>query len=213
MCVLGFINVCVYAYFICPHALCTCVCDCMCVMTVCNTVWVFGIDVCVCGLSAGLANIAVLHTQHHVGAGAAAGFLPEDPLPSAQRGGLAPRALVTQPPRLAVALHLPLPPTGGAMPQHLLRPWGGDRGGVKVCLGHQDCLKLKLLLWRLMTAGVWTTNKNFYWQFTKIMFIKFTNEVLPCSRCGRCVYETCFALVFSSFFFKLADDSIRISNK
>ena len=114
--------------------LCVCVCVCVCV-----------------GLSLGLAHIAVFDTQHGVGTGAAAGALPEDPLPSPERGGQAPLAPVTQPPRLAVALHLPLPPAGGAVPQHLLRP--GRKNKIRICLSHSVAILMAILDGQKLTVA------------------------------------------------------------
>lgn len=83
-----------------------------------------GFDQCVCVcLSPGVASVAVLDAQHHVGAGAAAGGLLEQAA-ALQRRRHAGQRRVAHAPRLAEAVHVPLPAAGRPVPHHLLWPGG-----------------------------------------------------------------------------------------
>ena len=83
-----------------------CVCVCVCV--------------CLC-LSLGVAGVAVLDAQHHVGAGAAAGGLLEEAA-ALQRRRHAGQRRVAHAPRLAEAVDVPQPGAGRPVPHHLLWP-------------------------------------------------------------------------------------------
>lgn len=72
-------------------------------------------------LSPGLLHVAVLHTQHDVGAGAAAGGLLEQTA-ALQRGRHAAQRAVAHAPCLTVAVDVPLTGAAGAVPHHLLWP-------------------------------------------------------------------------------------------
>lgn len=72
-------------------------------------------------LSPGVADVAVLNAEHHVGVGAAAGGLLEQSA-ALQRGRHARLPLVTRTPRLAEASGLLPPFAGGPVPYHLVWP-------------------------------------------------------------------------------------------
>lgn len=89
---------------------------------------------CVClvrmRLSLGVADVAVLDAQHHVGAGAAAGALLEQAA-ALQRRRHAGQRLVA--PRLAEAVDVLLPCAGRPVPNHLLWP-GVTQKGCLLCI-------------------------------------------------------------------------------
>lgn len=74
------------------------------------------------GLSPGVADVAVLDAQNDVGAGAAARLLLQEAAAAVKRRHQASLRLLAWAPGLAEALGVALPPAGGAVPQHLLRP-------------------------------------------------------------------------------------------
>lgn len=73
-----------------------------------------------------MADVAVLDAQDGVGAGAAARALLQEVAAAVKRRRQAALRLLAGAPGLAEALRVALPPAGGAVPQHLLRP--GQRG-------------------------------------------------------------------------------------
>lgn len=73
-------------------------------------------------LSPGVADVAVLDAQNDVGAGAAARMLLQEAVAAVKRRRQAALRLPAWAPGLAEALGVALPPAGGAVPQHLVRP-------------------------------------------------------------------------------------------
>lgn len=69
-----------------------------------------------------MADVAVLDAQNGVGAGAAARALLEEAAAAVKRRRHAVLRVLARTPGLAKALGVPLPATGRAVPQHLLRP-------------------------------------------------------------------------------------------